>query len=178
MNLLVTRAGTNYADPDRPGNKECDLVVKGRIAGAPRGWWMSSPSVFTPDVGGAPTISDANLRLLAGTAGQELTYTCVPPGSGERLGIDRGAVGDGSQPDGIRDASQCGDVTADGVDTSADVTSMRAWLAGIHTPAALAKCNVSGANGNVAANCDIADATVLRRALAGVGPALTQGCVL
>src|SRR5262249_4570653 len=25
----------------------------------------------------------------AGTAGQELTYTCVPPGSGIRMGIDR-----------------------------------------------------------------------------------------
>ena len=29
------------------------------------------------------------LRMLAGTAGQELTYTCVPPGSGRRIGIDR-----------------------------------------------------------------------------------------
>ena len=102
----------------------------------------------------------------------------MPPGSGERLGIDRGGVGDGSQPDGIRDASQCGDVTADGVDTAADVSGMRAWLAGASTPAALAKCNVNGANGSSASSCDIADVTALRRALAGAGPALTQGCVL
>ena len=176
--LLIARAGASYADPDRPGNKECDLVVKGRIAGQPRGWWMSSPSDFTPDLGGAPTISAANLLLLASTPGQELTYTCVPPGSGERLGIDRGGIGDDSQPDGILDASQCGDVTADGVDTHGDVAGMRAWLAGASTPAALAKCNVNGANGSSASSCDIADVTALRRALAGAGPALTQGCVL
>jgi len=29
------------------------------------------------------------LRNLANTPGQEITYTCVPPGSGERMGIDR-----------------------------------------------------------------------------------------
>ncbi len=32
---------------------------------------------------------DADLRRQAATAGQELTYTCVPPGSGVRIGIDR-----------------------------------------------------------------------------------------
>ena len=37
----------------------------------------------------AAETSAANLRLLANTAGQELTYTCVPPGSGDRMGIDR-----------------------------------------------------------------------------------------
>ena len=29
--------------------------------------------------------SDAALRALAGTAGQEVTYTCTPPGSGQRI---------------------------------------------------------------------------------------------
>ena len=178
LGKLIASASTLYPDPDRPGAKECDLVVKGRIAGTPRGWWMSSPSVFTPDADGGATISDASLRLLAGTTGQELTYTCVPPGSGERLGINRGGVGDASQPDPIRDASQCGDVTADGVDTSADVAGMRLWLANASTPAALAKCNVNGSNGSANANCDIADVTALRHALVGPGPVLTPGCTL
>ncbi|MEX2207085.1 MAG: hypothetical protein WEF50_12725 [Myxococcota bacterium] len=177
---LITRASTDYPDPDRPVNKDCDLVVKGRIGGEPRGWWMSSsaPAMFTPDVDGAPAVSDASLRALVNTAGQELTYTCVPPGSGTRLGIDRGGVGEGSQPDNIRDASQCGDVTEDGVATGLDVAAMRGWLAGASTPAALEKCNVNGANGNAPANCDVADVAALRRGVALLGPALTQGCVL
>src|SRR5262249_1664856 len=32
---------------------------------------------------------DNQLRGVAGMPGQEVTYTCVPPGSGERIGIDR-----------------------------------------------------------------------------------------
>jgi mono/diheme cytochrome c family protein len=176
VDLLVQRAGTPYADPDRSPNNECDLVVKGRVSGDTRGWWMSAPGVFTPDEDGAPAISDANLRLLAGSLGGDLTYTCVPPGSGPRAGIDRGGVGDDSQPDGIRDFSQCGDVSNDGVDTSADVALMRTWLSGVGNMPARFKCNVSGPAGNSDAACNIADVAALRRALAGLGPALTQGC--
>jgi len=42
-------------------------------------------------------IDDATLRAQASVDGQERTYTCVPQGSGQRIGIDR----DG---DGIFDA--------------------------------------------------------------------------
>ena len=49
LDLLVARAGTPYADVDRSPNNECDLVVKGQVAGVPRGWWMSAPGVFTSD---------------------------------------------------------------------------------------------------------------------------------
>src|SRR5262249_31309934 len=38
-------------------------------------------------------LTDAALRQSVGEAGNELTYTCVPPGSGERLGIDRDGDG-------------------------------------------------------------------------------------
>jgi hypothetical protein len=31
--------------------------------------------------------TDASLRALAATTGQEVTYTCVPPGSGRRIGL-------------------------------------------------------------------------------------------
>lgn len=178
LDLLIARAVTLYSDPDRPGNTECDLIVKGRIGGQPRGWWMSGTGSFTPDLDSGAVIPDATLRSFAATAGQELTYTCVPPGSGQRVGIDRGGVGDASQPDGIRDGSQCGDVTADGVATGLDATGMRRWLVGAGTPAALAKCNVRGANGSSPALCDITDVAALQRALAGLTPALTQGCTL
>jgi hypothetical protein len=179
IDLLVARGAMPYADVDRPqSNNECDLVVKGRIDGAPRGWWMSAPGIFTPDSSADAQIADGDLRLLATVPGQDnlLTYTCEPPGSGVRMGIDRGGIGDDSQPDNILDREQCGDVTADGVVTSADVAALRRLFALLSTPAAAAKCNVEGAPGTDAASCDLVDLLVLRRALAGLGPALSAGC--
>jgi YVTN family beta-propeller protein len=175
LGLLVQRAGTKYP-PITSAPNECDLVVKGRIAGQPHGWWMSSPGVFAPDVDRAPAISDASLRALAAVAGQELTYTCVPPGSGVRLGIDRGGVGDSSQPDGIGDGSQCGDVSQDGVATNSDVAQLRRWLAGGPAPAGLARCNVIGPGGLNPAQCDILDVSALRRAVGGLNQLLSGGC--
>ena len=90
ITLMRQRAVTNYALVGQPGAKECDLVVKGTVGGAPRGWLMSSTTGFyMPDKAAEAPISDAALRALADTPGQELTFTCVPPGSGVRLGIDR-----------------------------------------------------------------------------------------
>jgi YVTN family beta-propeller protein len=175
LDLLVARAATPYANVDRSPNNECDLIVKGRIGGAPHGWWMSAPGVFTPDSSVEGPISDADLRQLASVAGQDLTYTCAPPGSGVRMGIDRGGIGDGSQPDGILDREQCGDVTADGVATAADVAGIRALLAQGSTPVAPEKCNVVGPAGNDPTSCDLLDAVVLRRALAGLA-SLSSGC--
>ncbi|HKC52155.1 MAG TPA: hypothetical protein VKF60_15280 [Myxococcota bacterium] len=178
LDLLVARAATPYADVDRSPNNECDLIVKGRIGGAPHGWWMSAPGSFTPDSSAEAPIADADLRQLSSVPGQDLTYTCAPPGSGVRMGIDRGGIGDASQPDGILDREQCGDVTADGVATAGDVSGVRALLALHSIPAAPGKCNVEGAPGSDPASCDVVDLTVLRRALAGLGPALSAGCNL
>ena len=46
-------------------------------------------------------ISDASLRQRAGQRDGELTYTCAPPGSGVRIGIDRDENGilDGDEDD-------------------------------------------------------------------------------
>jgi hypothetical protein len=65
---------------------ECDLVVKGSVGGVARGWVRESGGLFRDDTNA--TISDAALRALAGTEGP-LTYTCAPPGSGTRMGINR-----------------------------------------------------------------------------------------
>jgi hypothetical protein len=63
-------------------------------------------------------LTDANLRALASTAGQELTYTCVPPGSGTRAGIDRDEDG---TLDGDEDplGAECGLAPVSGCKTSA-----------------------------------------------------------
>ncbi|MCL7421582.1 MAG: hypothetical protein M8364_11825 [Methylobacter sp.] len=50
---------------------------------------------------GAPAIADARLRSQANLPDGETTYTCTPPGSGVRIGIDRDEDGvpDGNDPD-------------------------------------------------------------------------------
>jgi DNA-binding beta-propeller fold protein YncE len=71
----------------------CDLVVKGRLAGEDRGWVYVGNNSFAPDRAADPLVNRTALEALAQTAGRELTFTCVPPGSGARLGIDRDADG-------------------------------------------------------------------------------------
>jgi hypothetical protein len=48
-----------------------------------------------------PPIGELALRLLA-DLGHPVTFTCVPPGSGERIGVDRD--GDGAWDGDERDA--------------------------------------------------------------------------
>jgi DNA-binding beta-propeller fold protein YncE len=65
-----------------------DLVVKGFKDGIARGWVFDrSSSQFQSDRAGE-FISAEALRALA-HEGNELTYTIVPAGSGQRIGIDR-----------------------------------------------------------------------------------------
>src|SRR5207253_2721012 len=67
-----------------------NLVVKGVRAGQARGWlYQPASGQFQSDRASEPLLSEASLRAQAGTVGQELTYTAVPPGSGTRIGIDR-----------------------------------------------------------------------------------------
>jgi len=71
------------------------------------------------------THTDAALRALALTPGQELTYTCVPPGSGDRAGIDRDEDGvfDLDEVAASTDPGNPGSVTGactDGIDNDGD----------------------------------------------------------
>jgi hypothetical protein len=68
---------------------DCDLVVKGVMAGEARGWLQARGDLFVPDRAAEAPFDEPALRALAATPGQELTYTCVPPGSGPRVAIDR-----------------------------------------------------------------------------------------
>ncbi len=82
INLLLARADAG----------DCDLVVKGILSGLARGWLHTSTTganLFGSDRVMDPPVSEATLRTQAATTGQERTYTCVPPGSGMRIGLDR-----------------------------------------------------------------------------------------
>jgi hypothetical protein len=81
---------------------ECDLVVKGRFLHEEIGFLYIGGGLFAGDRAAAPPIADAVLRFLAVQLDLPLTYTCAPPGSGERIGLDRD--GDGSRDGDERDA--------------------------------------------------------------------------
>jgi hypothetical protein len=97
IDLLIQRSAAAFSSKVLGGAvSECQLVVKGTLAGKQRGWVRVFGGVFASDKSAEPALTDAALRALALVPGQELTYTCVPPGSGPRMGIDR-------DEDGVRD---------------------------------------------------------------------------
>jgi hypothetical protein len=75
---------------------QCDLVVRGQVAGAPRGWlYDPGTGQYVDDLGNAT--DGAGLQALAASSGP-LTFTCAPPGSGVRMAHnrDRDAWNDGA----------------------------------------------------------------------------------
>jgi hypothetical protein len=85
IDLLIQRAKTVYVSKELGGSvTECDLVAQVAEAGKQRGYFFDTArSLFVASDGSSKT--DATLRSLARTAGQEVTYTCAPPGSGRRM---------------------------------------------------------------------------------------------
>ena len=96
IDLLIDRAKACFVLKDQPEATECDLVVKGSIDGEARGWLGklqgncdgNSTLLFQGDRAADPLLTDLQLRALA-NGGDPLTWTCVPPGSGPRIGLDR-----------------------------------------------------------------------------------------
>jgi len=85
INLLIQRAKTPFVSKILGGQvTECDLVAHAVEAGVRRGYAFDpASSVFKAADGSTRT--DAALRGVAATQGQEVTYTCTPPGSGKRI---------------------------------------------------------------------------------------------
>jgi hypothetical protein len=96
--LFIQRARVETPRP------ECDLVVKGMLNGEYRGWLMTGGSdsigltAFQSDHAGERHTYEQLCRISS-DPGQELTFTCVPPGTGMRIGIDR-------DEDGMYDADE------------------------------------------------------------------------
>ena len=114
IDLMVARAALG----------ECDLTVKGVLAGLARGWYRRADGLFQSDRNDEAPIGDATLRAQASVAGQERTYTCVPPGSALRVGVDRDEDGvfDRTEIDHGSDPANAASVPA-GVTTTVTVTT-------------------------------------------------------
>ena len=90
IDLLMARAAAPFTAKSLNGAiTECDLVAhlaqNHRITA-----YLYEPASgnFLPDDNSAP-LSDAALRALAATPGQEITYTAATPGSGARIVFTR-----------------------------------------------------------------------------------------
>jgi YVTN family beta-propeller protein len=92
--LLRARAAQPFASQILGATAaECDLVAHATVHGAPSGWlFLPASGTYQPDDGGAP-VGDNALRAVARVPGQEVTFTCVPPGSGVRMALDRDGDG-------------------------------------------------------------------------------------
>jgi hypothetical protein len=113
---------------------ECDVIVKTVEGGVEKGYYSELGGTYTPDDNG-PNISEATLRAKAHPVGdaQTLTYTAVPPGSGERMGIDRDedALGNGVEtntgtfvgPDDTGTNPALADTDGDGFDDGVEVAA-------------------------------------------------------
>ena len=115
INLLIARAAAG----------ECEVVVKGNLGGQQRGWVRQASGTFRSDRVTEPLLSDASLRAQAAVAGQERTYTCVPPGSGQRVGIDRDEDGffDRDELDAGSDPADAASIPGGGPTTTSITTT-------------------------------------------------------
>jgi hypothetical protein len=111
IDLLIARAEADFALAGEPAAKECDLVVKGGGHG-----WLYDPSadLFSPDSASGTPLGDAALRVLAAEPGSELTYTCMPPGSGPRAALDRDQDGELDADDNCPGRAPGGELDGDG----------------------------------------------------------------
>ncbi|MEO1086033.1 MAG: hypothetical protein AAFY88_17475, partial [Acidobacteriota bacterium] len=79
LDLLLARARSSPA--------ECEVVATTRLAGVERSFlYLADDGYFRPDRNRGGPIGDALLRFYSYF--RPVTYTCVPVGSGQRLGLD------------------------------------------------------------------------------------------
>ena len=90
VDLLIQRAEATHFNNQALGDvKECDLIAKGVVDDQQRGWLYTGGDTFQSDSAADGNWSKSALLAAASQPGNAVTFTCVPPGSGKRMGIDR-----------------------------------------------------------------------------------------
>jgi len=82
IDLLIERSGTAFDIPNEGTATECDLVVTGVVDETAQSWLRRSDGRFESEDG---SLTQEQLLALADVPGQQLTFTCAPPGSGPRM---------------------------------------------------------------------------------------------
>jgi hypothetical protein len=82
IQLMIARAAAG----------ECDLVAKVRLD-RETGFLYDNVGHFVPDIHGAPPVQLSALTGLTRDPNVTVTFTCVPPGSGVRIGLNRYGAG-------------------------------------------------------------------------------------
>jgi len=86
IDLLQARAAAPFISKEMGGSvTECDLVAKLALAGIPHGFLYNPASDAFALSGTGIEVPDPLFRALSLIPGQEITFTCVPPGSGARI---------------------------------------------------------------------------------------------
>jgi len=100
ITLLRQRAAASFTSQVLGGVvTECDLIVKGVYGGEARGWrFVPGAGNYQSDRAAETPYTQGQLDAIA-DLGDALTYTCAPPGSGVRMGIDEDL-------DGFRDRDE------------------------------------------------------------------------
>jgi len=125
VSLLRARANANFTSKFLGGNvTECDLIARGLVGGEERGYLYDGVT-YDSDRAAENNLSQAALDAIADVAGQYLTYTCVPPGSGIRMAQDRDLDGefDSDEVDDATDPANAGSILGacnDGIDNDGD----------------------------------------------------------
>jgi YVTN family beta-propeller protein len=79
IDLFIARGTTPFVSKILgTGVNECSLVARTVVNGKDASYRLQPNKTFMSP--GGVTLSDANLRALANVTGQEVTYTCLPPG--------------------------------------------------------------------------------------------------
>jgi DNA-binding beta-propeller fold protein YncE len=91
---------------------ECDLVAKSLGLHEEHGFLLISTGNFKPNRALGLPLTDAQLRVQALLDEREITYTCMPPGSGVRTALDRDEDGyfDGDEEDANSDPADPGSI--------------------------------------------------------------------